>query len=215
MQLFLATKNRGKIERFRNLLRMAGASVRTVSPRDCRLEHIDPVENGASLVANAEIKARAYFGLVDLPILANDTGFWVEGEGLVEAPKRIAFGERTEDSLSDEEKGRLMLDFWKGIARKHGGKVQAAWIEAFALLSLDGTLVTADSRRDVILTDQVFGQPHLQMPIRALYLSQATGKPAVQHTPDEERLEMQPVTNALLSVLKKIVLPPTSASENS
>jgi len=154
------------------------------------------------LAENAEIKARAYFGKVPLPILANDTGFWSKEEGFIQEPKRIALVGKDETNLTKEEISEALLKFWKGIATKHGGRVDAAWIEAFVLLDTLGTLHTAESRREVILTDQEFGNSHIQMPIRALYISKATNKPAVQHSLEEELIEMKPLTDALAQVLK-------------
>jgi len=54
----------------------------------------------------------------------------------------------------------------------------------------------------VILTDREFGKAHLQMPVRALYISKTTNKPAIQHTKEEEILEMKPVIDALIKILK-------------
>src|SRR3990167_7409636 len=121
-KLFLATNNEGKVLRFKMLIKAIGLDFEIQSPSDFGLENIDVEEKGVTLEENAKIKARAYFGKVDMPILANDTGFWVEGEGLVEAPKRTALGNLNEKELSKEEKAQAMIEFWGGIARKHGGK---------------------------------------------------------------------------------------------
>lgn len=200
-KVFLATHNEGKIERYRNLLRQTGLDVEISTPKDFWLEDIDPEENGKTLTENATIKARTYAGKVDMPILANDTGFWVQGEGLIDAPKRTALGDADEKSLTKQEIAKAILDFWKGIAKKHGGNVDAAWMESFVVLNPDGTMRIAESKREVILTDQIFGEAHVQMPVRALYLSKATHKPSILHTAEEEILEMQPVIRALLKVL--------------
>lgn len=200
-KIFLATRNEGKIERFKNLIRHTGFDAEIFTPLDLKIEDIEVEENGKTLAENAKIKARAYFGKVDMPILANDTGFFVEGEGLVDAPKRIALAGKNEQTLTKEEIGKALLEFWREIAKKHGGKVDAAWIEAFILLDPDGTLHTANSKREVILTDQEFGEAHIQMPVRALYISKATNKPAVQHTREEEQLEMKPIIDALSRLL--------------
>ncbi len=200
-RIFLGTGNEGKIERFKKLLAATGLELEIHTPKDFGLENIEAQENGKTLAENAEIKAQAYFGKVDMPILTNDTGFWVEGEGFVDAPKRKALNGADEKDLSKEEIASALLEFWKSVARKHGGKVNAAWIEAFVLLDPDGMMHTADSRREVILTDQEFGNSHIQMPVRALYVSKATNKPAVQHSKEEELLELKPVTDALVNVL--------------
>ena len=200
-KIFLGTKNEGKIERFKKLLANSGLDLEIFTPQDFGLENIEVEENGKTLAENALIKAKSYFGKVDLPILTNDTGFWVEGGGLVDAPKRMALGGASESELSKEEIAKKLLEFWQGVARRHGGKVEAAWEEVFILLLQDGQVRSSESKREVILTDQIFGEPHLQMPMRALYISKATNKPAIQHTKEEEQLEMEPVTEALVKVI--------------
>lgn len=201
-QIFLATDNQAKIERFAKLLKLVDPEIAIRAPRDFSLDRIFIEENGRTLAENAQLKARAYLGLVPLPILANDTGFFVEGEGLVEAPKRVALQGQDEKELTKEQIAQLTLEFWKGVARRNGGSVNAAWIEAFILLEPDGTVRESSSRREVILTDKEFGPAHVQMPVRALYISQATGRPAVFHSEEEERLEMQPIIDALSKLMK-------------
>lgn len=200
-KIFVGTNNQGKVERFKNLLASTGLDLEIYTPKDLSVENIDVDEDGKTLAENAAIKARAYFGKVDMPILTNDTGFWVEDEGLIDAPKRIALGETDEKNLSKEEIASAILEFWKNIARKHGGKVDAAWVEAFVLLDPDGQVHVSESRREVILTDQEFGEAHIQMPVRALYISKMTNKPAIQHTKEEEFLELKPVADALVKIL--------------
>ena len=181
-KIFLATNNQGKIERFRELLAHVDPEIETFTPKDLGIEPLDTVEDGKTLLENAEIKARAYFGLVD-------------------APKRAALGETDEHVLTKEEIAEKLLSFWKGIAAKNGGQVDAAWVESFVVLNPDGSMKTADSRREVVLTDQEFGTAHIQFPVRALYYSKATGKPAILHTKEEELIELQPIIDALAEVL--------------
>lgn len=201
-KIFLATNNAGKVERFKNLIKNAGLETEIYTPKDFGLEKINPEESGKTLAENAEIKARAYLGKVDMPIISNDTGFFVEDEGLVDAPKRVAIDNTNEENLTKEQIAESLLTFWKGIATKHGGRVDAAWIEEFVLLNPDGEKRTSQSRREVILTDKEFGNAHTQLPVRALYISKTTGKPAVQHTHEEEILEMKPVIDALFKLTK-------------
>jgi len=104
--------------------------------------------------------------------------------------------------LSKEEIAKKLLNFWKEVATKRGGKVDAAWVEAFVVLYPDGKIREAESRREIILTNQEFGTPHIQMPVRALYYSKTTNKPALQHSKEEEILEMKPVIDALIKVLE-------------
>ena len=206
MKIFLATNNGGKIERFRHLLKQIDKNIEIFTPEDFNIKIIDVVEDGKTLAENAKLKANAYFGQVDMPILSNDSGIYVEGEGFINTPKRKALGEIEEDTLSKEEVSRKILDFWKKIATKHGGEVDAAWVEAFVVLYPDGKIKEADSRREIVLTNQEFGVPIIELPIRVLYYSKTTNKPAIQHTEEEEILEMKPVIDALVKVLELTIL---------
>lgn len=201
MKVFLATNNGGKIERYRNLLNQIDTGIEVYTPAELGIEAFDVVENGATLEENATLKAKAYFGKVDMPILSNDTGFYVEGEGFIDAPKRIALGDTAEGTLTKEEIAERLVQFWKDVAARHGGKVDAAWIDSFIALYPNGEIKAAESRREVLLTDQELGTPHIQMPVRALYYSKITNKPAAQHTAEEEIAEMQPVIEAMSEVL--------------
>lgn len=206
--ILLATNNEAKVLRFRKLLQHATPNITLLTPKEAGLPSRDIDETGQTLTENAALKARAYASLTDFPILANDTGFWVHGEGFILAPKRTALlNQHPSTDLSQAEIAQAMLEFWKGIARKHGGQVDATWIESFVILHPDGTLHCVESRRELLLTDQEFGQAHPDMPLRALYISKATGKPALTHTESEELLEMRPVMDALITLTATLPRP--------
>lgn len=199
MRVLVATNNKGKVERYRKLL--AGTGMELVTPDDIGIDAREVVEDGATLAENAEKKARAYEGLVDFPIIANDTGVWVAGEGFIAAPKRLALGGRDEKVMSQSEIAAVMKDFWKAIAEKYGGEVDAAFPETFACVYPDGSCRTADSRREILLTNREYGPVHETLPIRSLYLSKATGKAYIDNTEEDEALELKPVRDALVSLL--------------
>ncbi len=203
-KILLATNNKGKVERFKKLFTYVDEKNEVVTPSEINLEVIDVEEVDETLAENAILKVKAYEGKTNLCVLANDTGLFVEGEGFISTPKRTALEGVDENVLTKEEIAQKLLDFWKGIATKHGGKVNAAWVEVFALLTPDGKITTAESRREIILTDTEFGSAHIQMPVRALYYSKATNKPAILHTDEEEIIEMQPVIEALKELVKSV-----------
>lgn len=199
MKVLVATNNKGKVERYRQLL--AGTDIELFTPAELGIESVEVEENGETLAENAELKARAYLGKTELPILANDTGIWVEGEGMINTPRRTALAGLDEEKLTQEEIAEIMMEFWKSIARKYGGEVAAAWPETFAVAMSDGSVRFAESRREIILTDQQHGPVNLHMPLRPLYRSKMTGKPVLEQTPEEEAAELAPVRDALISLL--------------
>lgn len=202
MKILLATNNKGKIERFKRLINYIDSSIEVFYPNELGIDIIDVEENGKTLMENALLKANAYLGKVDFPILSNDTGFYVEGDGFVDAPKRKALEGINESELSEEEISKKLLNFWKEVATRHGGKVDSAFVEAWVLLYPSGETKKVESRREIVLTDQEFGTPHIHMPVRALYYSKITNKPAVLHTEEDEIIEMEPIIEALKKLLK-------------
>ena len=201
MKILLATNNKGKIARFKKLINHIDSSIELFSPDELGIDTIEVEENGETLMDNAFLKAKAYLGKVDFPILSNDTGFYVEGDGFVDAPKRKALEGVNENDLSEEEISKRLLNFWKGVATRHGGKVEAAWVEAWVVLYPNGETNKIESRREIVLTDKEFRTPHVHMPVRALYYSKITNKPAVLHTEEDEIKEMEPIIQALKKVL--------------
>lgn len=203
MEILLASNNDAKAERLSRLVAYVDPRFSMSLPSKFGLTPCEVNETGATLLENAILKASAYTGMTNLPVLSNDTGFFVEGEGFVLAPKRESLQGADTTVLTKDEIASRMRAFWKSIATKHGGEVNAAWLEAFVVRYPDGQIVTAESRRDVILTNQELGPAHPEFPVRALYYSVVTGKPAALHTPEQEHQEMVPVIEALRVVLKR------------
>jgi XTP/dITP diphosphohydrolase len=76
-QLVIASHNEGKVREITALLAPYG--IEPVSAK--ALDLPEPVENGTSFVANAEIKARSAADLSGLPALADDSGLCVDALG--------------------------------------------------------------------------------------------------------------------------------------
>ncbi len=73
MKVVLASHNQGKLAELRAILQPAVAGLELVS-----YDGPEPVEDGASFVENALIKARAAFAHTGLPSIADDSGVAVE-----------------------------------------------------------------------------------------------------------------------------------------
>lgn len=76
-KLVIASHNKGKVVEIADLLHPYHVDV--VSASELDLE--EPVEDGATFIANAEIKARAAASASGLPALADDSGLCVHGLG--------------------------------------------------------------------------------------------------------------------------------------
>jgi XTP/dITP diphosphohydrolase len=76
-KLVIASHNEGKVREIRALLAPHG--IEPVSAKELHLP--EPVENGTTFFANAEIKARSAADLSGLPALADDSGLCVDALG--------------------------------------------------------------------------------------------------------------------------------------
>ncbi len=74
MKVLLATNNNHKLIEVKAILEPLGYDVKTL--KDMGLQ-VDPEETGASFEENALIKAREVRKLVDMPVIADDSGFEV------------------------------------------------------------------------------------------------------------------------------------------
>ncbi len=202
LEILLASNNEGKIARYRKLSKEIDESIVLISPNEIGIT-IEDVREDGNLEENAKKKARAYFGKTKLPVIANDSGIYVDGIGLVKNPKRIAL-DRDENTFTKEEIYDKVADYWKNVARSHGGEIEAAWVDAFALIMPSGKVYIQGARREIILTDKVFGEAHIQFPLRPLYISKTTNKPVVHHTEEEELIEVAPIKEALAILFEKI-----------
>lgn len=78
-RILVATRNRGKLEEFQQLLGAFPAEI--VSADDVGLGDIDVEETGSTLQENASLKAEAYGRASGLPTVADDTGLFVDALG--------------------------------------------------------------------------------------------------------------------------------------
>ena len=74
-KIVLATNNKNKLREVRDILEPMGITV--LSQQEAGV-NVNPEENGATFAANAEIKARAVFEEIGLPVIADDSGLCVD-----------------------------------------------------------------------------------------------------------------------------------------
>ena len=75
MKILIATKNKGKIEKYSTILKKVGVDFYTLN--DVNL-NLDINENGQTTTENAIIKAKEYYSKVNTPVLADDSGLIID-----------------------------------------------------------------------------------------------------------------------------------------
>lgn len=74
-KIVLATNNKNKLREVREILNPLGIEV--LSQQEAGVD-VNPEENGETFAANAEIKARAVFAEIAMPVIADDSGLCVD-----------------------------------------------------------------------------------------------------------------------------------------
>ncbi len=196
--VIFATNNKGKIVRMQKLFKEAGLSVTLKTPKDIGIEDFDVVEDQQTLAGNAEKKVRTLAQKTDLPIFADDSGFFIEGVKIDPVTvKRNALAGVDEKTLSVEEIGKRMQEYYAAIANEKGGSVEAQWHNGLCLLTTDRQIRYVEAIRPVTLTNESHGEVDPHLPLRGLYISKATGKYVLEQTEKEEMLELKPITDGV------------------
>lgn len=126
--LLIGTNNPSKLEIIRNYLAPLGVEV--TSPSQLGLADI-PAEQACTAVGNAIEKAKAWHEASGLPVITEDSGliFLDLPQDHPDQPGvhvRRAAGH----VMTDDE----MLEWYREIIHRHGGKLRAAWADAWCLL---------------------------------------------------------------------------------
>jgi len=205
-KVLVATNNKSKIARVKKLLGAVLPGIEVLSPKEAGIEEIE-VKEGNDMLENARMKAAAYAGKIDLPIIGMDTGFYIAGEKLdVATPKRNALEGADESTLSQEEIAKKLDAFYRDIAQKHGGSVEGYWQDFTVLRLPDGTELTQENKRHIVLTNERKGDMDVYFPVRGLYKVAANGKYVVDQTEDESvYVELGPLTQAFANVCSEEV----------
>ncbi len=128
MQLLLGSNNRNKAGIVRNHLK--DLPVELLQPKDIGLV-LEPPEDEPTALQNACAKAMAFYRATGLPCVAEDSGLV-----LLDLPRNhpdqpgIHVRRAAGHEMSDDE----MTDWFAAIAHRHGGKLRAAWLDAWALV---------------------------------------------------------------------------------
>lgn len=138
MKLILATHNKDKVRELRELTSSLGVEV--LSKADVGLADLDPVEDGDSLRANAEIKVRAIaealdangYDRSDAVVLADDTGLFVDA--LNGAPGIHSARFAGEQCSYDDNVDKLLRELAEVPDDRRGAHFQTV----IAVLSADG-----------------------------------------------------------------------------
>ncbi len=145
-RIVLATGNEGKLRDFRFLLRDTGVELSL--PSDHGVE-LDVEETGTTFEANALLKARAHAELIDLPVLADDSGLVVSA---LDGRPGVYSARYAGTPCDDHANNRKVIEEVQGVDDR-----SAAFVAVLALLLPDGREILAEGRCEGRIVDEERG----------------------------------------------------------
>ncbi len=142
MKLLLGSNNRNKAGIVKNHLQ--GLPVEVLIPQDLGLR-LEPPEDERTALENARAKALAFHRASGLPCIAEDSGLV-----LLDLPRNhpdqpgIHVRRADGHEMTDDE----MTDWFSAIAHRHGGRIRAAWLDAWALVIDEEHVYTFEADED-------------------------------------------------------------------
>ena len=182
MEIIYATTNESKLRTMQSIL---GDNYKIISLKDIGIES-QTEEDGMNPTENALKKARHCFEKTGKPSFSMDFGFFIEGLTEEEQPgpsvKRVLPVSK-EREPSDEE----VLEFYKKIVTRLGGKANAYWRRALAYVSHNGEF-TEEIKIPKVLVDKSSDVRRKGFPMTSIQIDPVTGKYESELT-DEERAD--------------------------
>ena len=147
MEIFLATKNPGKISEFKEIL--SGLGVDLITCND--LEIPDVEETGSTFVENAILKARSASETTKLPSIADDSG--IEVDYLKGRPGVWSARYAGIDATNEENNSKLLSEL-QGVAKDERGACYRCVIVFMRFYNDPFPFIAQDSWRGSILEHQ-------------------------------------------------------------
>jgi len=148
MELVLATRNEGKVRELRAMLEGLGVEVSSLADHP---EVGEIVEDGATFLANARIKARAVAEVTGRMALADDSGLQVAALGGAPGVMSARYAGRQGDHRANNEK---LLREMEGVP---DGERQAAFVCAMVLAQPGGLEWDVEGRCEGRITREYSG----------------------------------------------------------
>jgi 8-oxo-dGTP diphosphatase len=133
IHLLYGTGNKAKLEHMREMLRGLGPGFHIIGPEEAGISLPDVIEDGATPLENARIKALAIYEAYHIPVFAADSGLYAQNlpDGLQPGVHvRRVGGKR----LNDAE----MTDYYAGLAARFGGRLLCRYINGICLVTENG-----------------------------------------------------------------------------
>lgn len=177
-KVLIATGNAGKIELYSQMLKEIG--LEAVSPKQLGLQ-VQVEEDGKTEMENASKKALAYHKVSNMPVIANDSGLYIEKFGASDQPKLLVrrFGGK---ELTDEE----MIEIYSKKLQEVGGESDGFYTVGLAVVDENGNLFAKEFKPTRHFVATASTAKIKGFPLSSLALDKKSGKYLSEMTPAEK-----------------------------
>ena len=105
-------------------------------------------ETGNNPLENAIIKAKAYYNVLKMPVFSCDTGLYFK-----ESEDSLLPGTHVRRVNGKELTDLQMIEYYSGLAKKHGGKLTASYKNAICLVMDEQSIFTKMDKTITVLVE--------------------------------------------------------------
>lgn len=167
MKILIATKNEAKIKKYSTMLDVLGIEYITLKDLD---KDINVEENGNTPKENSIIKAKAYYELVNIPVLADDSGLILDKLPKDKQPgvfvRRAADGKR----MTDEE----MIEIYSKEIEEVGGETTGGFVISITIIDEKGKIYTNEVKHDRFFVSKPCKERNPGYPMNSLIYDKQT-----------------------------------------
>ena len=134
MKLLFGTTNQMKFDLMKKRLKKL-KDIELVSPKELGIK-IDIDENGKTAEENAIIKAKAYYKVARIPVIAEDAGLYIDKFKKTEQPGLYVKRVNGKDNLSNDE----VLNYYIDMLYKYNGRSLAHYYSGVCVIDEEGNV---------------------------------------------------------------------------
>lgn len=176
-RILIGTANPSKLPYLRGYF--DGTDIECLSPADLDIGSFDAPENGKTAEENAVEKAAAWYRMAKMPVLALDAGLLFLDLPDDDPDQPGVHVRRAAGHAMDDEE---MLWWFAGVARRHGGRLRAAWQDSYCIMRTPDDFRTFTFTRRMlepnafIITDTPCEERLPGWPLNSISIDIPTGK---------------------------------------